>query len=162
MRLFLIRHAPAKGLSPELAGLDSERPLTRRGARRFERAVARLAERGIALDALFTSPWLRARQTAELLSPLVSGPAHEIEHLARAPGTPLLRLLHGLEDERSAVGLVGHEPWLGELLALLVLGSTERGSAFRFGRGGIAVLEGEPARGAMRLRHWWTMRDLRG
>lgn len=160
MRLLLIRHAPAKRRSPELAGLDAERPLTRRGARRFERAVRRLAERGLELDALFTSPWRRARQTAELLAPLAAGPPRELELLARAPGPALLRMLHGLEDERSVVGLVGHQPWMGELLALLVLGSSEHGPAFRLTKGAVAVLDGEPARGAMHLRSLWALRDL--
>ncbi len=158
MRLYLFRHAPAEPLAP--GRTDAERALTARGARRMRRAARGLWERGVRLDGLCTSPWTRARQTARCLAPLVRGPIEELELLARAPGPALLRELAARAEERAALGLVGHQPWLGELLAFLALGSPARAAAFRLARGGLAVLEGRPERAGMRLRSLRSLRDL--
>lgn len=158
MRLYLFRHAPAEPLAP--GRTDAERALTARGKRRMRRAAERLAGRGVRLDELCTSPWTRARQTARCLAPLVDGPTLELELLARAPGPALLRELAARGQERDALGLVGHQPWLGELLAFLALGAPARAEAFRLSRGGLAVLEGHPARAGMRLRGLLSLRDL--
>jgi phosphohistidine phosphatase len=146
MQLLVIRHAIAAPRSPDLE--DAARPLTSRGAKRFRRAVAGLAALGQSIDRVYHSPWLRAVETAELLRP-IAGDLHETALLADSPGGELLELLTGEGD--ATVAVVGHEPWMGELCALLVTGSTEHGEHFRFKKGGIAWLEGDPRTAAMTL-----------
>jgi phosphohistidine phosphatase len=63
---------------------------------------------------------------------------------------PAAALLERLGGERVAV--VGHAPWLSELLALLVTGSTQAGGRFVLKKGGVAWLEGDLRAGAMELR----------
>lgn len=142
--LFLFRHAIAE---PRQGGAsDAERPLTRDGRRRFQDAVRGLDRFGLRFDRCVHSPWVRAAETAELLTPLVDGPIVATEQLA-APTSPAL--LAELEGDRVAV--VGHEPWLGELVALLLHGDPTHGHAYRFRKGGAAWLDGRLAPAGMRM-----------
>ena len=102
---------------------------------------------GLRFDVLWHSPLVRAVETAALLEPLVRGETRETPLLARSPTRQLLELVKG-ED----VALVGHEPWLGELLAMLCLKEAARSVPVPFKKGGMAIAEGEPAAGGMTLR----------
>ena len=153
MHIFLVRHAIA---ADRARGLDdADRALTVEGRDRFSRGVSGLGAIGVQLDRVFTSPWRRATETAALLAPLSTAEPEETRLLARPPGKRLLRLLEG-----DRVALVGHEPWMGELAALLLTGDTAW-PAMVFKKGGVAWLEGEPAAGGMTLRAFLTPRALR-
>ena len=65
--LYLVRHAIAAERDDEWTD-DSKRPLTEIGIRRFKEAVAGLAWLDVGIDEIFTSPLVRARQTATLLA----------------------------------------------------------------------------------------------
>src|SRR5262249_43271587 len=65
----------------------------------------------------------------------------------------------------ARVALVGHQPWLGELLTWLLTGDQADGSEFAFKRGGVAWLAGRPKPGRMALRPFLpprVVRQLRG
>lgn len=165
MQLYLIRHAiaaalpdgpPPDRLPPTVDPADAARPLTSRGSRRFSDAVRGLGRLGVRFDRLYHSPLLRAVETAEILEEILRGESLVTPHLAAPPGEPLLA---SLEGER--VGLVGHQPWLGELLGLLTMGTREAGNAFTWKKGGVAWLEGTPTPAGMRLRGFWAPRALR-
>jgi phosphohistidine phosphatase len=144
MRLYLIRHAEAV---PRRPGLKEEaRALTQKGERQFRAVGKGLRNSGVRFDQLYFSPWLRAAATAEFLTPLVHGNAQSTLLLAQSPTEGLLSLLTG-----DCVGVVGHQPWLGELLGWLVLEDLEAGSRFEFDKGGVAILTGRPRPGAMTL-----------
>ena len=112
--LILLRHGIAE---PRLAGLDHpDRRLTAAGRQRTQLVMASLVRRGLRLDRLLSSPYLRARQTAELAlgAGLASGLALD-ERLK--PGGALETLVTAFEGR---VGLVGHEPDLGDLACTLL------------------------------------------
>lgn len=155
MHFYLVRHATAE---PRGAGWDdADRPLTLEGIERFDRVVKGLRALKVELDAVHHSPWRRAVETAHRLAPLMAkGRRVETEALAASPSEPLLKELRG-----ESVALVGHEPWMGELLALLVTGDALLGAHFAFKKGGVAWLEGEPRPGRCTLRALWTPRSLR-
>lgn len=155
MELFLIRHGIAASGSAFRA--DAERPLTPQGRKRFAQAVMGLQRLGVRLDRLYHSPWLRAVETAALLSPVLQGEAVSSAALARPPSQDLLQEVVG-----TRVALVGHQPWLGELLTWLLVGSQSHDSAFAFKRGGVAWLEGQPQPGRMALRAFLPPKVLRG
>lgn len=143
MKLFLIRHAAA------LDGADDDaRPLSDRGRTRFARVVKGLARLGVELDHIAHSPKLRAVQTADAVAPLLrdEGTTEVFDALADTPGGELFAHLASLDGD---IALVGHEPHLTLLLAKLVAG--EDGLYSELKKGGIAVLEGEPRPGGMRL-----------
>lgn len=141
--LFLIRHGVAEDARPGQG--DATRALTEDGRRRMAEIARGLSCLGVAFDELVHSPLLRAVESAELLAELAVGGTRVEPDLAAPPGPALLARLSA---PRTA--LVGHEPFLGQLLGLLLLGRPTS-QPFAFKKGGVAWLEGEPAPGAMRL-----------
>jgi phosphohistidine phosphatase len=118
MKVFVIRHADAVSEGPRLG--DEERYLTQEG-RRVSRAVGtRLAGEKVAFDVLLTSPLVRAVQTAELLADAMDylGVVEAVPYLA--PGVHPRIAIEDLGRRDGAVALVGHEPMLSALCALLV------------------------------------------
>jgi phosphohistidine phosphatase len=156
LELFVVRHAIAEERAADKE--DASRALTERGRERFGKGVRGLARLGFAFDRIDHSPWLRAVQTAELLTPLLDH-AGETRVSAELAAPPARALLEGLGEGR--VALVGHEPWLSELVALLVSGDAGDGAGFEFKKGAVAWLEGEPRPGAMTLRALLPPRVLR-
>src|SRR5687768_2468383 len=85
MRLLLIRHADAVKQGEAGAVTDFDRPLSDHGHSQARALADALAAQGVALDAVVTSPVMRAVQTAELLLRLVADPAASLsvcDHLA--------------------------------------------------------------------------------
>lgn len=138
MRLLIVRHAIA--VARGTPGIkDADRPLTPRGKKRFETAAAGLARVLPRPHAILTSPWLRARQTAALLA-RAFGKLEPRDTLALAGGgfEALAREIAALPKD-ATVALVGHEPWLSELLARLIGSGEPRPLEFK--KGGLAVVD---------------------
>ena len=158
--LYLVRHAIAAERGDEWPD-DSKRPLTERGISRFKEGVKGLLVLDVAVDEIFTSPLLRARQTAELLaSGLETKPTVKVlEALApgHTPGVVMAQLAKAAKRRRMA--LVGHEPDLGELAAHL-LGAQR---ALPIKKGGVCRIdvEGLAAKRAGSLIWFVTPRVLR-
>ena len=70
--LYLVRHAVAAERGEEWPD-DSKRPLTARGIARFKEVVQGLNVLDVAIDEVFTSPLIRAKQTADVLAAGVTG-----------------------------------------------------------------------------------------
>jgi phosphohistidine phosphatase len=138
MKLTIIRHAIAVPSGTEGVP-DDERPLTRKGRRRFEEVANGLAEVCERPDVLLTSPLPRAAETAEIaaqawgdLTP-ISEPV-----LARGSVDQILAVLARQAPEQH-VAIVGHEPTVSALLARLVGSGKAERLAFR--KGGVAHLD---------------------
>ena len=136
--LYLVRHAIAAERGDEWPD-DRKRPLTTRGIARFKEAVVALEILDVAIDEIFTSPLVRAKQTADLLAAGVSGkpPVKILDALApdHAPAAVMTQLAKAAKRRRIA--LVGHEPALGELAAHL-LGAPR---AIPFRKGGMGRID---------------------
>jgi phosphohistidine phosphatase len=119
--LYVVRHAIAAERGDDWPD-DTKRPLTERGISRFKESVQGLKGLDAVIEEIFTSPLVRARQTADLLAAGVEGrPSVKVlEALApgQAPATVMAQLAK--LAKRRRVALVGHEPDLGELAAYLV------------------------------------------
>jgi phosphohistidine phosphatase len=147
MHLYVIRHAIAEDAT---AGQDdTTRALTDEGARKFRKVVKGMRALGLSFDRVLSSPWLRAIETAQLLAPVSDVRPTTSDLLARPPTADLLALL-GEHDEVTAV--VGHEPWLGELIAWLAFGDPRRGEALLLKKGSVTWLDGTAVPGGMMLR----------
>ena len=137
MRLLIVRHAIAVEQAPGLP--DADRALTPDGERRFREAARGLAAILPPPDALLTSPWRRARQTADLAAEVWGRPRPQ-ETPALAGGT-FEELAEALDRHRrkKLVAVVGHEPWLSALLARLL--GTPHDDRLAFKKGGAALVE---------------------
>ena len=153
MDLYVVRHAIAE---PARSGHDDhDRALTDEGERKLKRAVRGMRALGWRFDRVLTSPWLRAARTAELLAPVAKTAPVATDLLCRSPSPELLALLSQAPvaaEPRFSTALVGHEPWLGELVALLATGDTALGEALQLKKGGVVWLRGSPASGGMTIR----------
>jgi phosphohistidine phosphatase len=138
--LYLVRHAVAAERGDEWPD-DTKRPLTERGISRFREVVQGLEAFDVGIDEVFTSPLVRAKQTADLLvAGLEPRPSLKIlEALApgHAPSTVVAQLAKAARRRRIA--LVGHEPDLGELAAYLI-GAPR---ALPFKKGGVCRIDVE-------------------
>jgi len=115
MELLLWRHADAQDGSP-----DAERALTRRGREQAAKTALWLRERLPDHYRLLVSPAVRAQQTAEALKRR----EFETEPAVDVGATPasVLKAARWPDDE-STVLVVGHQPTLGRVAALLLSGT---------------------------------------
>ena len=107
---------------------------------------------------MFTSPWMRAKQTAALLEPLSDHDPEETVLLAQPPTRELMQLIADTNADHVAV--VGHEPWLTELVQWLALGDPHR-DTLALKKGGIVWLQGIALPAGMKLHGLLPPRVLR-
>ena len=138
MQLLIIRHAIAvpRG-TPGIP--DEDRPLTPEGEEKFREAAKGLAKLVGRPDALLTSPWLRAKQTAAIAA-AAWGRLEPEETAALASGSfeDQAAVLDEYPDD-ATVAVVGHEPWVSELLARLL--GTRHDARLEFKKGGAALVD---------------------
>lgn len=138
MTVYLVRHAIAEDRGPVWPD-DHARPLTVRGAARMQQIARRLADRGVQVERIWSSPLVRALQTADILAPLWT-PAGTVEVVeALAPGHTPSHAGPALAARRASgpVALVGHEPDLGWLAAWMIGAE----SPVPFKKGGVARVD---------------------
>jgi phosphohistidine phosphatase len=139
-QLWLLRHGEAV---PHESKPDADRELTARGERQAIAAGEGLARLGVEFAACYTSPKVRARDTARLACQALNIEPKEAESLAngfdREDALELL-LAHG-DDER--VLIVGHEPSFSQVIHDLT------GGRIDFKKGGVAAVRVERSGGEL-------------
>jgi len=158
--LILLRHAEAMQLA--LGGSDRARPLSLHGEQEAREAGAWLRAQGASPDTVLCSPARRALMTVEraldVLTDAAALPAPRFlpEIYEATPGTLIALLEQHAADARQTL-LVGHNPGLEQLLALLISGRS--GEARGVAPAGIAWVELDAAGfdpGSARLRAFWS------
>jgi len=114
MEIYLIRHGIAADSQDYTQ--DEARPLTHPGRAKTTQVAKRLAAIGLHFDLLYSSPLVRAQQTAQIL--LQQGLSRELQTLLNlAPGGSFLEGLATLNNlnlnANTKIALVGHQPDLG-------------------------------------------------
>jgi phosphohistidine phosphatase len=142
MNIFILRHGIAA--EPGAPGIktDAERPLIPKGEERLRAAAAAMEKMGLSFDAIVSSPYLRAKQTAEIVAKHFKlQKALEFSDDLIPGGNPqaLIRQLNGLKPARENILLVGHEPYLSRFIALLATGGTS--AAIDMKKGSLCKLE---------------------
>ena len=120
MNLYLIRHAEAIERTGEVP--DAMRYLTPEGRSLFRKTAKRMIKMGALPDCIWSSPLVRAVQTAEILAVEIGlqGPLVVSDKLAPGFGRAALRAVLSKCAEAKEVALVGHEPDLGDLVTSLL------------------------------------------
>jgi phosphohistidine phosphatase len=135
MKVYFLRHGIAADRE-EWHGSDFDRPLTREGRDRMEREAKTICRLNLALDAIVTSPLVRAKETAEIAAaPLKLKPVPD-ERLG--PDFDVQRLGEILREHTGAdaLMLVGHEPNMSETIGEIV-----GGARVDLKKGGLACVE---------------------
>jgi phosphohistidine phosphatase len=163
MDVYLVRHAIAEDRDSERWPDDAERPLTRDGIERFQRAAAGLRRVAPGVDTQLSSPYVRARQTAEILHDVTGWPEPEFSEALEAVSPPAaaVEVLKSV-DANVTLALVGHEPFLSSLASLLLAGN-DAAVSFELKKGGVICLAfpGTCKPGAAVLRWHATPKLLR-
>ena len=158
MKLLLVRHAIAVPAgAPDIA--DEDRPLTKRGRKRFKKAARGLARVVPCPALLLTSPLPRALETAEIAADAWGGVAPTPEPLLAGGSAADLVPALAARDDAGVVALVGHEPGISALLAHLIGGAAD-GLPFKKGGAALVALDGDGA-GSGRLLWFLPPRVLR-
>lgn len=126
MDLYFIRHGIAADATEY--SQDRDRPLTTKGQEKTIQVAQKIRQLGTIFELIFTSPLLRARQTAQICQD--QGLTSQIQVLAAlAPGGNLQELLDLVSPSRyqpeDCLAFVGHQPDLGEWAEKLVWGQVE-------------------------------------
>jgi len=144
MELYLLRHGIAVMRDDLDFKNDAKRPLTSKGKRQLRQTAAAMKTMGLHFDLILSSPYLRAKQTAEVIAESLKLKKEFRFSDALAPdGSPkdLVRELNERKPAPENVLLVGHEPYLSSLISLLTTGG--EALALDFKKGGLCKLETE-------------------
>ena len=138
--LWLLRHGEAE---PHDARPDDERELTERGREQSVAAGRALAALGLEFHDVFTSPKVRARETAALACQAMK--CEPVEHEALTAGFDVddaLELLAAAGDDKRVL-VVGHDPDFSQLVHDLP------GARVSLKKGGIAGIKVDGRQGEL-------------
>jgi len=142
MELYLLRHGLAVERGERGFEDDAARPLTTKGRRQVRKSAAAINQLAGRFHLILSSPHVRARQTAEIVAQELKLKKRLKFSNALAPGGAPRNLCRQLGREKPAPGkvlLVGHEPDLSRLVAVLTCGHAELQLDFK--KGGLCKLE---------------------
>jgi len=147
MILYFLRHGLAYERG-EWLGDDSLRPLTEKGLERMRQEAQVLANLDLELDAILTSPFTRALQTAQIVADHLKLTDRLVEDNRLTPGFGLDELTEILTVFPQAQGLmlVGHEPDFSETISALIGGGEivcKKGGLARVDLQNITTLAGQ-------------------
>jgi phosphohistidine phosphatase len=147
MKVFLLRHAEAVEREDTRDKTDAARQLTAKGQQRAKQLAHTLRQMHVQLDAIYSSPLVRARETADIV-------AHGLRLTDQLEITPhlapdgdmgeLFNQVNQLRPVPTAVLFVGHEPYLSTLISLLCTGDGQLGLTLK--KCGLCRLEVEMLR----------------
>jgi phosphohistidine phosphatase len=158
MKLYFLRHATAA----DYAASDAERPLTKEGEKEAALASTALHELDAQPAHVFTSPLLRAQQTARIAAQAMgfNGDVELLEELQNGADTKdLMRALKPHIADGDVL-LVGHMPSISEHIAALIGANDDEGLALS--KGAVACVKFQDfVIGTGRLRWLMGQKQLR-
>lgn len=158
MNIYLVRHGIA--FEPGEPGYedDAQRPLTDKGRDKINKIAHVLKRLNVKPDVILSSPYLRARQTAEILAKGLKYKKDKIEFSekllsANKPGPIISEIIEKYIVEELVI--VGHEPCLGLLISALTAGDS--GLAINVKYGGVCCLSADDFRIERRATLEWLL-----
>lgn len=145
MNLYILRHGLAIERGTPGYKKDSDRPLTAKGKRRMWQIAEAMEAMELNFDIVLSSPYLRTKQTAEIVAETFELRKKLALTKALTPdGNPKMLVEQINRLKVKDVLLVGHEPYLSQFVGLLISGNTN--FAMDFKKGGFCKLEVEALR----------------
>ena len=150
MEIYIVRHAIAEEVPPSGGG-DAQRALTPEGRNKMKEAAKGFAKLSPEIERIFSSPLVRAKQTAEIVAKALNKEVEEMTELSPAHSpAQVCVVLRELKKTKSAM-LVGHEPNCSDLAAYL-MGFKELGIEFK--KGAICLIEARDLRPGSGMLIW--------
>lgn len=120
MEILVLRHGIAEDARPGQA--DADRALTKEGKQKLRALLRRLAKAGVRPSLVLTSPYLRARQTAEIARDVLAPEAMIVPARALAPGSTPQEAWEEIRlySNQPSVLCASHEPLCSELAGFLL------------------------------------------
>jgi phosphohistidine phosphatase len=153
MILYIVRHGIAVDRTDPHAPPEPERPLTRKGIEKTRAAMLGLRELGVKPDAMFTSPYLRAAQTAEIACEAFGFAREKLRKSdSLKPGSNPADFVKELANVKAKeVMCFGHAPHLDQLIAHL---AGARGTFTELKKSGVACFDVESTSSARSVLRW--------
>jgi phosphohistidine phosphatase len=143
MNLYFIRHGIAVDEGTPGSESDSERTLTDKGRKKMRQIAKGLRALGVEFDLILSSPYVRTRETAEILADVfkMKKKIAFTENLIPL-GNPEL-LIGEIKEKYStdSIALVGHEPHLSTLIGILVAENAKLDITLK--KGGVCYLSAD-------------------
>ncbi len=162
MILYLVRHGIAVDRTDPKSPPEAERPLTAKGVQKTRSAALGLKGLGVKPDALLSSPYVRAAQTAEIFAEALGCPPQKIRASEAAGNQPATRRISSgkslLQLKAKEVICFGHAPHLDQMIAQL---SGARGVFTGLKKAGVACFEQAARNGRWELIWIVTPKMLR-
>jgi phosphohistidine phosphatase len=159
MDLYIVRHAIA--VERGTPGYDDgQRPLTDDGRKKMKKIVKGLRQLDVELDLILTSPYVRARDTAEILAAgfKLKDKIAFTDNLI--PPGDFDRLIDEILEKYNvgSLALVGHEPMLSSFIGFLMTGNPS--TALTLKKGGVALLRADDLRQERRAALRWLVAPM--
>ena len=143
MNLYIVRHAIAIPRGTAGYDDDSQRPLTDAGRKKMKKIVDGLRQLDLELDAIVSSPYVRARDTAMILAKEFNMKNKVSLSDSLIPPGNFESLINEIREKYDVenLALVGHEPMLSSLVSWLSTGNTAMKVVLK--KGGVAYLSSD-------------------
>jgi phosphohistidine phosphatase len=137
MELYILRHGIAEDKAAR--GKDADRALTADGRKKLAMVLKRAAKAGVKPSLIITSPYVRARQSAEIAAETLGYADPLLESKALIPGSSPQAIWEEVRNHRTEEQLLlaGHEPLLSQTVSYLLSAPTLE---FDFKKGAIVCL----------------------
>jgi phosphohistidine phosphatase len=141
MNLYILRHAIAAERGTSGVDDDSKRELTPKGIVKMRRIAVGMNKLDIQLDLILSSPYLRTRQTADIVADVFD--ARQVLRFTDnltpgVGGEQVVAEINKQYRKRENILLVGHEPTMSSLIATLLSGDPSL--AITMKKGGLCLL----------------------
>lgn len=126
MDLYVLRHGIAVERGTAGYDVDAERPLTADGKKKMRQIANAMKAMDLSFDLILSSPYVRAKQTAEIVAGVLMVEKNLELSLNLEPEGSFQHLVNELREcyaTRRSVLLIGHEPQMSQAISIFLAGT---------------------------------------
>ncbi len=156
LKVLFIRHASAEPADENTP--DELRPLNDAGRAEARRSAEAIRAMDLTIGAIYTSPLLRARQTAEIVAEVHGAQAPREDPSLLPDGAPAEfagRMLGELDAGPDVIAAVGHGPSIDRCMAYLVAGAEDIGTSLS--KAGVGCVQLADKRKGLKTKLRWLL-----
>ncbi len=135
MRLYIVQHGDSVPKN-----IDPDRPLSDRGRADIQRLTEWLSNHNVQIMQILHSGKTRAKETAEILRPLLKSRDQIYERQGLSPNDSPEAFLYQLGDPKKDTLIAGHMPFVARIVSQALTGAPDR-QLVEFVPGSVAGLE---------------------